>query len=106
MHTFGILLQLGILWFLITLFTDSTNSSQSLRETWIVLFGVMLVGLLSRLFLGDLIGPFTAIIEIAVLYLLIDKVCGTDRRSTLNICGWYLLISILINLGLAALFSS
>jgi hypothetical protein len=67
MNVIGIFLQVGILWLLITLFTSSTDSSQSLRETWIVVFGMMIVGILTRLLFGGTIGPFTTIIDMVVL---------------------------------------
>jgi hypothetical protein len=103
MNVIGIFLQVGILWFLITLFTRSTSSSQSLNETWIVVIGMLIVSFLSRLLLGGILGPFTAIIEVAALYLLVDKVCGTSRKVTIKICAWYLGISFLFGLFFAML---
>jgi len=105
MNIFGTFLSVGILWFLITLFTRSTSSSKSLNETWIVVFGMLIVSFLSRLLLGGLLGPFTIIVNIAALYLLVDKVCDTDRRTTIKICVWYFGLSLLIGLCLAALAS-
>ena len=90
--------QVGILWLLITIFTNSVDSSRSLRETWIVIIGMMLFGLISRWFLADLLGVFTGLLDLVALYFLIDKVCGQSRKVTLKICGWYLGISILIGL--------
>jgi hypothetical protein len=98
MNAFGTFLSVGLLWFLITFFTRSTDASQSLRETWIVVIGMLIISLLSRLFLAGILGPFTAIINIAALYLLIDRVCGMNRRTTIKICAWYLGISFLIGL--------
>ncbi len=98
MNTFGTFLSVGVLWFLITLFTGSTDSSQSLRETWIVVIGMLIVSLLSRLLLGGILGPFTVVINIAALYLLIDKVCGASRKTTIKICAWYCGISFVIGL--------
>ena len=98
MNTFGTFLSVGVLWFLITLFTGSTDSSQSLRETWIVVIGMLIVSLLSRLLLGAVLGPFTVVIDIIALYLLVDKVCGTSRKKTIKICAWYFGISFMIGL--------
>ncbi|HEY1121685.1 MAG TPA: hypothetical protein VGE67_08800, partial [Haloferula sp.] len=67
MNVFGTFLQVGILWFLITLFTRSTSSSQSLTETWIVVIGMLIVSFLTRLLLGAILGPFTLLINIAAL---------------------------------------
>lgn len=103
MNVIGTFLQVGILWFLITLFTRSTNSSQSLNETWIVIIGMLMVTFLTGLLLGGVLGPFTAIIDIAALYLLVDKVCGTSRKVTIKICAWYLGISFLFGLFFALL---
>jgi len=87
---FSLFFQVGILWLLITLFTRSTSSSQSLRETWIVILGMMIFGFFSRWFLDDIFGPLTGLLNIAWLYFLIDKVCRQSRKVTLKICGWYL----------------
>ena len=103
MNAIGTFLQVGILWFIITLFTRSTNSSQSLNETWIVVIGMLIVSFLSRLLLGAILGPFTVIVEIAALYLLVDKVCGTSRKVTVKICAWYLGVSFLFGLFFALL---
>lgn len=105
MNAFGTFLSVGVLWFLITIFTRSTDSSQSLRETWIVVIGMLIVSFLSRLLLPEVLGPFTVVINIAVLYLLIDKVCGTSRRTTIKICAWYFGILFLIEI-LSLLFST
>lgn len=98
MFVIATMLKVGILWFLITLFTRSNDSKQSFNETLIVIFGMMLVGILSRIFLVPLIGYFTVLIEIAALYFLVDFACGHSRKVTLKICGWYLVIGILLSL--------
>jgi hypothetical protein len=95
---FGLLFNVGILWFLITLFTRQTNSTVSLGETWIVIIGAMVVGIMSRLLLGGVLGPFVVIIDIIALYFLVDKACGTPKQTTIKICGWYLGISFLSGL--------
>jgi hypothetical protein len=106
MQVIGLFLQVGILWFLITLFTQSTNANQSLNETWIVVFGMLIVGFVSRLFLSAFLGPFTVLVDVAALYLLVDKVCGTNRKTTIRICVWYFGISFLIGLFFALLSAS
>lgn len=106
MNVFGTFLQVGILWFLITLFTRSTSSSQSLTETWIVVIGMLIVSFLTRLLLGAILGPFTLLINIAALYILVDKVCGTSRKVTIRICAWYLGISFLLSLLFAVILHS
>ena len=98
MHIFGTFLSVGILWFLITLFTNSNNSSHSLTQTWIVVIGMLIVGFLSKLLLAGFLGPFTVIVDIAALYLLVDKVCETNRKVTIKICAWYLGLSFVIAL--------
>jgi hypothetical protein len=100
----GLLFNVGILWFLITLFTRQTNSTVSLGETWMVIIGAMVVGIVSRLLLGGVLGPFVVIIDIIALYFLVDKVCGTPKQTTFKICGWYLGISFFS--GLVAFFLS
>lgn len=97
MSIIGTFLSVGILWFLITFFSRSTSSTQSLTETWIVVIGMMIVNLLCRWLLGGILGPFTLIVSIVALYFLIDKVCGTPRNITIRICLWYFGLSFLIN---------
>jgi len=94
----NLFLQVGILWFLITLYSRSTNSASSLRETWIVVIGVMIVGLLARLILGGILGPFVGLINIVALYYLIDKVCGLSREATRKICIWYVVSLIILSI--------
>jgi hypothetical protein len=91
--------QLGFLWFLISLFTESSNPGQSLRETWIVIFGTAIINVLGQLLLGSILGPFAGLIAVVALYFLVLKVCGTDRRSALNICGWFFGILVVLDLG-------
>lgn len=96
MGLFGLFLQVGILWFLITLFTGSTNSDQSLRETWIVVIGMLIVGLLTRFLLPGVLGFASVLINVVALYVLVDKVCGASRKATIRICVWYFGITFLI----------
>lgn len=94
MTSIGTLLDLGILWFLIVVFTGSIDADQSYRETWIVIFGVMIVGMAFRSLLGDSLRPLATPFQLVALYYLVDWSCGTDRRTTLKICGWYLVASV------------
>ncbi|MGC6426503.1 MAG: hypothetical protein ACON5H_05840 [Akkermansiaceae bacterium] len=88
---------------MITIFTGSTNSSQSLRETWIVLLGMLIASYLARFLFGGVLGPFAGLLSIAVLYFLIGKICGVRRKVALRICGWYLGILIFIHFAFTAL---
>ncbi|MBL9177730.1 MAG: hypothetical protein JNM65_06685 [Verrucomicrobiaceae bacterium] len=94
MTSIGTFLDLGILWFLIVLFTGSIDADQSYRETWIVIFGVMIVGLVFRSLLGDPLRPLATPFQVVTLYFLVEWSCGTDRKTTLKICGWYLVASV------------
>jgi hypothetical protein len=98
MHLFGLFLNVGILWFLITLFTRSTNARQSLTETWIVIIGMLVVGVMARWLIGPFLGPLVGLVEVAALYLLVDKVCGASRSATIRICAWYFGISLFLGL--------
>jgi hypothetical protein len=91
MNIIGTGIDLGILWLLIVLFTRSTDSEQSYREAFIVVFGVMIVGMVSSFFLGEW---FAIIPTLVALYYLVDWACGDERRVTIKICGWYLVASI------------
>ena len=103
MYLFNLAISIGILWFLITFFTGSTNSSHSFNLAWIVIFGMLIVGLITKILLSGIIGPFTAVVDIAALYILVDKVCGTPQKVTLKICAWYLGISIVLALFVAVM---
>lgn len=98
MYIFSFFIQVGVLWFLITLYSGSHNSSASLRETWIVIIGVAIVSMLSRMLLGGVIGPLAGLVSLAALYVLVDKVCGLSRRNTIKICVWYLAVMILVRI--------
>ena len=94
----GPFISAAILWFLITLFTRSTSSSQTLTETWIVVIGMAMVSIVVRLLLGEILGIFTLALDVFALYLLVDKVCGVRRAATIRICVWYFVLTFLINL--------
>ncbi len=104
MGIFGLFLQVGILWFLITLFTGSTDANQSLRETWIVIIGMLIVSLLIRFLLAVLFpesllaGIAALMLSIVALYVLVDKVCGASKKATTRICAWYFGIGFLFSL--------
>ena len=59
MNSVGVFISVATLWFLITLFTRSTSSSQSLTETWIVVIGMLIIGMLTKWLLADLLGQGT-----------------------------------------------
>ena len=96
MFILNILLQVGVLWFLITFYSRATKSSSTLRETWIVVIGVFIVGVISRFLLGWILGSFTGIISLIALYFLVDKVCGLSRKITIKICVFYTIIMVIL----------
>lgn len=98
MDTFAALISVTILWFLITLFTRSTNSSQTLTESWIVVIGMLIANLLIKLLLGGLPVLIGRILSVIILYFMVDKICGTSKQTTMRICIWYFVISALISL--------
>ena len=91
-------LDLGILWFLIVLFTGSLDAEHSYRETWIVIIGLMIIHLAARAVVGDDLQLLALPIQWVGLYYLVDWACETDRRTTLKICGWYAGSSLVIGL--------
>jgi len=101
----SLIIPAAILWFLITFFTRSTNASQTQTEALIVVSGMLVVRLVTRFFLAGFLGIFVVVVNIVVLYVLVDKVCGTSRAVTIRICAWYFGISILINLFFVLLAS-
>jgi hypothetical protein len=94
MIAIGTFLDIGILWLLIVLFTDAIDAEGSYRETWIVIIGVKAVGLASSLLLAVSMRQLVIPFQLVALYFLLDWSCGTDRRTTLKICGWYLVASV------------
>jgi len=98
MTIFSIFISLALLWFLVTLFTRSTNSSQTLTESWIIVIGMLIVNLLSKLFLYHFLGIFTLVVNIIALYFLVDKICGTPKSITIRICAWYFGLTFVMNL--------
>jgi len=105
MSTFGTFLDLGILWFLITLFTGSIDSERSFREAWIVAFGVKIIGFVCHAILDKAWAPLSVVVELGVLYFLVERVCETERRATLKICGWYLAICLALGIAFQMLQS-
>lgn len=102
MMYFSFALQLGLLWFLITLFTRQTDSRQSFRESLIVL-GLYLLGSIVLKVLAAVIaipGWLVIVPQIGLLYLLLDKVCGNATGVTIRICAWFFGLSLLFGLCL------
>ena len=93
---FSLVAHGALIWLLITLFSRSTNSNQTLRETWIVVIGMSAVRLVTFFLFGGFLGLLTFVIDVVVLYFLVDKVCELNRRVTIKICVWYTIIVFLI----------
>jgi len=93
---FSLVAHGALIWLLITLFSRSTNSSQTLRETWVVVIGMSAVRLVTFLLFGGFLGLLTFVIDVVVLYFLVDKVCELNRRATVKICVWYVIVVFLI----------
>jgi hypothetical protein len=98
MTTIGTIIDLCILWVFVVGFTGSIDADQSYREACIVVFGVMLVGLVARLVLADSLQMLATPLQWVALYFLVDWACETPRKTTLKICGWYLVASITLNM--------
>ncbi|MDB4504292.1 hypothetical protein N9065_00690 [Akkermansiaceae bacterium] len=64
----------------------------------IILIGFIAAALLTDLVLGPILGIFTVAISVVVLYILIDKVCGTSKKITMKICVWYAGITITVRI--------
>jgi len=94
----GTFLSVAVLWVLIYIFTDCSDSSQSFGEAWIVVIGLRIARYFSALLLDGLLGPFSVVINIVALYLLVAIVCGTTWKITIKICAWYLGMSYLVGI--------
>lgn len=100
MTTIGTFIDLCILWVLIVGFTGSIDAEQSYRETFIVVFGVMLVGLVAGFILNDSLQLLVTPLRLVALYFLVGWSCGTPRKTTLKICGWYLVASVTMSMAI------
>ena len=100
MFTTGTFLDFAVLWFLIAIFTESSESEESVRDTWIVVFGVGMAGMVSQWILGDSLRLLALPIEGITLYCLVEWSWGTERKITLKICGWYLGTSAVLKLAI------
>ena len=101
--TIGTIFDLALLWFLIVYFTGSISSEHSYRETWIVVFGTKIVGLVSSFALPDGFRELAAVAQLITLFYLVGWTCGTDGRTTLKICGWYLALGLILQIGFHSL---
>ena len=104
----GLALQIGLLWFFINFFTKETDAQAGMRSALIVL-GCIIGARIVLFFLSMMDVPipwFLAIpIELAVLYYAVSWACGHPAKTTLKICGAYLVTAILINLGIGLLMT-
>jgi hypothetical protein len=109
MNLIGIFLSGAILWFLITLFTDSLDSEESFTETSIVVIGMIGAGIITHLILVMVGVPFGGIIKTGVqalvVYFLVLKICGTDRKTSVKVVVWFFGISFVMNLVISLLIS-
>ena len=92
-------IQVAVLWCLIAIYSGSSGSSSSVQhESWVVIIGVAIVGIVSRLLLAGILGPFTDVIPLIALYFLVDKVCDLGRDKTIKICSFYVVIMIMLGI--------
>lgn len=104
----SLILQVALLWFFINFFTRETDSSAGMRSAMIVVCCLVIARILLG-FVGMMGLPipwFLSIpIELAVLYYAVAAVCGHSAKTTLKICGAYLVTALLINFGMALLMT-
>lgn len=63
-----------------------------------MVFGMMIVNLVLMLLFRGGLAPVALVLDIAALYLLVDKVCASNRTTTFKICGWYIGFRLLLAL--------
>ena len=104
----GLILEVALLWFFIVFFTRETDTAAGMRSAIIVVVCMAIAGILMR-FLGTIGLPipwFLSIpIQLAVLYYAVSAVCGHPTKTTLKICGAYLVTAILINVAFLVLMT-
>ena len=103
----GLALQFGLLWFFIVFFTKETDTQVGMRSALIVVAAMIATNVALAL-LGTVVpflDYFRLPIQVAVLYYAVSLVCGHPTRTTLKICGAYLLTTILINIATAILMT-
>jgi hypothetical protein len=88
----GLGISLTLLWILIALFNKSGHPELDQREAQIVVMGVAIVGIIAWLLFGRIFRPAPALLQLVALFILVERVCETDRPTTIRICGYYLLV--------------
>ncbi|MCP5535184.1 MAG: hypothetical protein H7A51_02995 [Akkermansiaceae bacterium] len=91
----------GVLWFLISYFTRGDEGGE--RKAITICMIVMTCNLVMSFTLRPLIGGFTLLVSLAVLFFSIEWICDTSRRNTWWITVCYLVIMLLIGLVSALL---
>jgi len=99
----GIAIQVGVLWFLINYFTGETDPDAGLRKTLFVVAIVVAANLVLTFAVRPMIGGFSSLISLIVLYSAVGWVCETTRRESLWITGGYLVALGLIELVIGLL---
>ena len=90
------IISAGVLWFLISYFTKGTEGGE--RKAMTICLIVMACNMVMSFTLRPIIGGFTLLITLAVLFFSIEWICDTSRRNTWWIMGCYLVIMLLIGL--------
>ena len=104
-YTSGIFLNLGVLWVIVILFTESTDAERSYLEVWVVIFGVLLAGLFATFLLPSGFEVLGVVAQAIALFFLVEWSCGTDRRATWKICGTYLVTCVVLHVTGRILFN-
>ena len=94
----NIILQASLLWLFITYFTRATNNRETQRQAIIVTLIMVMANLLVGFLLRPLIGGFSSLVSVVILYFVVSFICQTPRRTTLWITGAYFVAALLIGL--------
>ncbi len=98
---YGIVISSGVLWFLISYFTRGTEGGA--KKAFGIILIVMMCNFVLAFTLTPIIGGFSSLISIAVLYFSVEWICDTSRRNTLWITGCYFVIMLIIGVVSAIL---
>ena len=92
----------SILWFLITYFIRGTENTHQKAITITLI--VTVCDFVMSLTLRHMIGGFTSIVSLLILFGSIEWICDVPRKKALMITGCYFLIVLIIGLFSALLF--
>jgi len=97
----GFIITCSILWFLITYFIRGTENTH--QKAIAITLIVTVCDFVMSLTLRHMIGGFTSLISLLILFCAIEWICDIPRKKSLMITGCHFLIVLIIGLFSALL---